>query len=260
MKSQLLFIFILISQISLAQDDLYLLFEWMVVNQEQSIEYAETENFWEKIHEQRVKNGEIIGWDLWSLQPGGEWQEFQYLTVHLYDNPVKMMEGASWASLMENAKKAYPNLTEAAIEGMVQESAKTRDLAVRQYLQRIDFTEGDFEMPLGTVARINMMKAAVGQASAYVAGERDIFKPLHQQAVNSNNLGSWGLASVLVPSGSDIYADYITFDMFRDYEHMFDSSAPWSELTGEELEKLNEAIATRDLKKTFVGRLIKKLR
>ena len=78
----------------LAQDKLYLVFELMKVDNDQEGAYWETEEFWEKIHEQRVKNGDIIGWDLWRLQPGGEDQHYQYMTVNLYDDPVKMMSGA----------------------------------------------------------------------------------------------------------------------------------------------------------------------
>ena len=77
-----------------AQDKLYLVFEFMKVDNKQEAAYADTEEFWAKIHEQRVINGDIIGWDLWSLQPGGEDQHFQYMTVNLYDDPVKMMSGA----------------------------------------------------------------------------------------------------------------------------------------------------------------------
>ncbi len=51
--------------------ELYLIFEFMRVDGEQSSAYMETEDFWEGIHQQRVKSGEIIGWDLWSLLPGG---------------------------------------------------------------------------------------------------------------------------------------------------------------------------------------------
>ncbi|HSQ47191.1 MAG TPA: hypothetical protein VLM44_09760, partial [Lutibacter sp.] len=71
---------ILMGNTAVAQDKLYLLFEFMKVDNEQEQAYMETESFWEKIHEQRTKNGEILGWDLWSLQPGGEDQGYQYLT------------------------------------------------------------------------------------------------------------------------------------------------------------------------------------
>ena len=95
-KFILLLAVILIGSNSFAQDKLYLMFEFMKVDNEQESDYMETESFWEKIHEQRVKNGDIIGWDLWSLQPGGENQGFQYLTVNLYDDPVKMFEGSGY--------------------------------------------------------------------------------------------------------------------------------------------------------------------
>ena len=140
---------ILCCQMGMAQDTdpLYLLFEFMKVDNEQEAGYAETENFWEKIHQQRVQNGELAGWDLWSLQPGGELQDFQYLTVNVYNDPVKMMEGASLESLMANAKKAYPDMSEDQIMEQLNNSAKTRDLAVRVYLMDMENTEGDFDMP-----------------------------------------------------------------------------------------------------------------
>ena len=80
----------------------------MKVDNEQEAAYAETEAFWEKIHQQRAKNGDIIGWDLWALQPGGEDQGFQYMTVNLYNDPVKMMSGGDGDTFMASAKAAYP--------------------------------------------------------------------------------------------------------------------------------------------------------
>ena len=48
---------------------------------------------------------------LWRLQPGGEDQHFQYLTVNLYDDPVKMMSGAG--DFDAAVKAAYPDMSEA---------------------------------------------------------------------------------------------------------------------------------------------------
>ncbi len=56
------------------EEPLFLLFEFMHVDDDQSAAYAETEEFWEKVHIQRVKNGDCIGWDLWRLQPNGQEQ------------------------------------------------------------------------------------------------------------------------------------------------------------------------------------------
>ena len=145
-----------------AQEKLYLIFEFMKVDNEQEAAYGETEEFWAKIHEQRVINGDIVGWDLWRLQPGGEDQHFQYLTVNLYNDPVKMMSNAG--DFDAALKAAYPNMSEEDLNKKLEMTVKSRDLAVRVYLEEIDMTTGDFAMPLGTVAAINMMKVAPGNA------------------------------------------------------------------------------------------------
>lgn len=84
-KLLMLIAILLLDNTAIAQDKLYLVFEFMKVDNEQESAYWETESFWEKIQVQRTKNGDILGWDLWSLQPGGEDQGFQYLTVTLYN-------------------------------------------------------------------------------------------------------------------------------------------------------------------------------
>lgn len=229
----------------------YLMFEWMGVDNEQWGSYMDTEDFWERIHMERVKSGDIVGWDLWAIQPGGESQNYQYLVVQVYDDPVKMMNGTP--NLMELAQKAYPNMTEDKINEIMNSAAKTRDIEAVVYAQNIDGTDDDFDMPVGTVTRINLMKAEDG--AAYVEAEREIFKPYHQSMVDEGHLGSWGLVEVMVPWGSDVYANYYTFDMYRDYEQIFNSPGP-GEMTGD----VAAGVATRDLKWGVMATLIKKVR
>jgi len=248
-------------QVSFAQDDVYLVFEFMRVDNEQASSYAETENFWEKIHEQRVKNGEMDGWDLWSLQPGGEDQKFQFVTVHLYNDPVKMMEGSSWEQFMASAKAAYPDMSEEQLIKKVQHSAKTRDLGARVYTKLVNATDDEFNMPMGTVARINFMKATNGNYSAYEKAEGEVFKPTHQKSVDSGHMGSWGLARVMVPYGSDVYISHLTFDMFNNYTHMFSGmNNDGGTMTPEQQKAVQDGLATRDLRWSAMGPLIKKVR
>lgn len=244
---------------SFAQDQTYLLFEFMRVDNEQAAAYAETEDFWEKIHQQRVENGDMLGWDLWSLAPGGEDQHFQYLTVHVYDDPVKMMDG-NWDALMDRAKQAYPDMTEDQLMKKLNGASQTRDLAVRIYLHLSEQTKDDFEMPLGTIARINFIKAESGQNAAYEKYARETWKPLAQQMIDNGNLSSWGLANVIIPRGSDVYASHLTFDMFKDYAEVFKENTLFDELPEEQRMELQKGSALRDLKWSYMGTLIKKVR
>ncbi len=256
MKKLLFTIALLFSFISFAQDDLYLIFELMKVDNEQENAYAETENFWEKIHQQRVQSGDIIGWDLWSLQPSGEDQNYQYLTVTLFNSAKAMFDGGNF---MDNAKKAYPNMSEADLTKKLNSAAATRDLAVRIYLHRIASTSNDFEMPLGTICYINYMKAT--NSAAYEKAEMEVFQPMHQKEIENGTRAAWGLMRFMLPAGSDAYATHIAYDMFKDLDQALGSNpGDMSSMTEAQQKAVQDGLATRDLKWISMATLIKKVR
>ena len=257
MKKLMLVVVLLFLSIQMtAQEKLYLVFEFMKVDNEQESAYMETEEFWAKIHKERVKNGDITGWDLWRLQPGGEDQHFQYLTVTLFDDPVKMMSNAG--DFNAAVKAAYPDMSDDDLDKHMTMTPKSRDLAVRIYLEMIDGTEDDFEMPIGTVAAINMMKVDMNNYAKYEKMESEIFKPMHQRDVDNGVRANWGLLRFMVPYGSDTYASHITVDMYKDYDQMLnpptvaDMPAP----TAEQQKKMSEGVASRDMKFVYIATLI----
>lgn len=244
-----------------AQEKLYLTFEFMKVDNEQETDYSETEAFWEKIQEQRVKAGDIMGWDLWVLSPGGEMQDFQYLTVSLYNDPVKMMDGSSWTGLMDRAKAAYPSMSEADLMTKLNGSAKTRDLAVRIYAEEIDRTKDEFDMPLGMVAEVDMMKVDLMKYATYEKAESEVFKPLHQKAVDDGAKGSWALIRFISPIGSDTYASHMTVNMFKDYKQALNQNINYGEgATAAQTKMMQEGIASRDMKYVYLAKLLRKVR
>ena len=251
---------LLLCQASIAQEKLYLTFEFMRVDGEQQTDYMETENFWEKIHQQAAINGDIQGWDLWSLQPGGEDQRFQYLVVTLFDNPVSMMKGGSWDMLIATAKQAYPEMSEDEITAKINNASKTRDLAVRVYMERIANTTGDFELKVGTVASLDIMKAAEGQYDAYEKAEKEIFQPSHQKMVDAGQKGSWGLLRVISPTGSEAYATHMTVNMYNDYEQFFKLEYDLSMLSESERTAIDKGLKSRDMKWVYMATLQKKVR
>ncbi len=259
MKKLLLFIaIILLSSNVIAQDKLYLSFEFMEVDNEQEEAYWETESFWEKIHVQRVKNGDIIGWDLWSLKPGGEDQGYQYLTVNLYDDPVKMFKGGDFNAAL---KAAYPDMSEEDLNKAFDKTSKSRDLAKRIFLEQIDTTKDEFDMPIGTVANIDLMKVDLGNYAKYEKAESEVFKPNHQKQVDAGRKGNWGLLRYMSPIGSDTYASHITVNMYKNYEQLFmPRTNDGPELTEAQQKAVENGIATRDMKWVYTASLVKKVR
>ena len=255
-KLLLIFLAALFSLSALSQDPSYLIFELMKVEEGMGDDYWETESFWEKLHEQRVKNGDIIGWDLWALRPSGTGQGHQYMTVTLYNNPVKMMQGGDFNKAMEGA---YPNLSQVDRDNKMDQTAKSRDLAVVVYLQQIASAGGDYEMPLGTIAQINFMKAKPGQAGAYEDMESSTFKGMHEQRVAAGDMAMWGLLRNMLGYTTEAYASHITVDMFKDWDQYFNGAAD-IEWTPAQQKAYNDIAEIRDLKSTVFGTLVKKVR
>ena len=258
-KLIMLIVIILLSSNTIAQDKLYLVFEFMKVDNEQGAAYMETEGFWEKIHEQRVKNGDIIGWDLWSLKPGGEDQGFQYMTVNLYKDPISMFEGAG--DFNAALKAAYPKMSEDELIKTFNKTSKSRDLAVRVYLEQIDKTSGEFDMPLGTVASIDLMKVDLWNFGKYEKAETEIFKTMHQKQVDEGSKESWGLLRYMSPIGSETFASHITVNMYKDYKQVFSESAvDRPEPTEKQKKAIQDGLKLREMKYVYMATLIKKVR
>ena len=260
MKKVLTFVVAMLLSGSLyAQDsELYLLFEFMKVEQGQGAAYLETEEFWAGIHKQRALADETIGWDLWSLQPSGTDQGYQYMTVNLFGSREAMMKGTTGAALLEHAKKAYPNMTEEEVTAKFDATTDTRDLAVRVYLSEVDVTTGGPDMKVGTVANITWMKA---KDPAYEKMESEIFKPWHQQMVDAGAKSSWGMLRVLLPAGSDRYASHIVVNMFENisqYVRAGDYQGPEPTLSTNLA--VQKGLKTRDLKSMKLATLIKMVR
>ena len=238
------------------QEPLFLIFEFMHVDEGQGTAYAETEAFWEKVHAQRVKNGDCIGWDLWRLEPSGQEQGAQFMTVSLYNDPVKMMDGGDFNKAW---KDAYPNLTDAESNAKMEMTAKSRNLTHRVFLQQIDLTKDNFDVPIGTLAVINFMKAKPGQSAAYEKMESEVFKPFHQSDVESGGRASWGMLRNMLGYATEAYATHIVFDMYTGYEQFFKggSNGPASEAQQKAYQEMN---ALRDLKSVTHATLVRKVR
>ncbi|MFL1012647.1 hypothetical protein [Flavisericum labens] len=236
-----------------AQEKLFIVFEMMGVDNEQESDYMETEQFWKKIHQKRVEAGDIIGWDLWALLPGGEDQGYQYVTVTLFESAEKMFGDSN---LWKRVKEAYPDLSDEDLDKKMLSSAKSRDLAVRIFMEEIAGTKGDFDMKVGTIANMDFMKVDMEDYGAYEKAEMEVFQPMHQQMVDDGEKGYWGLCRFMVPTGSDTYASHLTVNMFEDIKQALSQNTSGGQPTDAQMKAIQKGLKTRDLKFTYMARLI----
>lgn len=236
----------------------YLVLEFMEVDNEQETAYGETESFWRNIHQERVNAGEIIGWDLWVLRPGGENQGAQYLTVTIYDDPVQMMQSGNW---MEHVRNAYPDMSDEELMAKLEEGGSTRDLASRYYMTRVGGVSSDYQLETGTVSSMDMMKVEFDNMTSYGVYEQtemEVFMPWHDEAIQNGNKESWGLYRVMNPIGNATSFSHITFNMYSGWEQYFSAGMGGDSFSDDLL--IERGLQTRTLEWSYLAMLIDMVR
>lgn len=232
---------------------MYLLFEFMRVKPENTSDYLQVEQFWSGIHQQRVADKSIIGWDLWSLQPSGTEQGSQYLTVTLFSSLENMLKAIHSLDVYAYAKKAYPNKSDEELNAMFDKTGKSRDLAHRVLFKQIETTKGDFNMQVGTIITLDVMKQL---DDSYEQVESEIFKPWHQKMVDDGKKGSWGLLRVILPAGSTSYGTHITYSMYKDDAQLANfMEGPMGDMDLITKLGVKDGLKTRDWKEVKIGKL-----
>jgi hypothetical protein len=232
---------------------LYLLFEFMQLNEEHGNDYWSVEEFWSGIHKQRVADKSILGWDLWSLSPSGTMQGSQYLTVTIFPSLQAMLEAMNLFDVMGYAKKAYPKMTDKDLDAMMDKTGKSRNLAHQVLFKQLDQTKGDFQMKVGTMCTMDIMKQLDDN---YEKAESEVFKPWHQNLVDKGKKGSWELLQTILPAGTEAYGTHITVSMYSDIAQL---AASMEDSTGDmnfttQL-AVQEGLKTREWKEVKIGRL-----
>lgn len=234
---------------------LYLLFEFMQVNDEHESDYLKVEEFWSGIHKQRIADKQIINWDLWSLTPAGTKQGSQYLTVTTFSSLKDMLQPGGFEYIAAYAKKAYPKMTDKEITSMLNLTASSRDIANQVYFEQVDVTKGDFEMKLGTVVTLDIMKQL---DDGYEKSESEIFKPYHQKLVDAGKVQEWTLLRAILPAGSEAYGTHIAVSMFKDAAQLATyMEAPMDDIDILTQSAVKSGLATREWKERKIATLIK---
>ncbi|MCY1722609.1 hypothetical protein OU798_19825 [Prolixibacteraceae bacterium Z1-6] len=254
-------ILIIVSTASFSQEadqPLYLLFEFMQVDDHNESDYWEVESFWSEIHKQRVADNNILGWDLWQLTPGGVKQGSQFVTTTMFSSLEAMLQGIPNGKFGEYLKQAYPDKTEAEIDAMMEKTVQSRDLTHRVYCKEINTTDGDFEMKVGTIVAMDIMKQV---ESSYPKMEDEIFKPWHQEMVNKGEKGNWGLIHIILPTGSEAYGTHITYSMYENLGQLATSMENWGgKMDTKTKLAVQEGLKTREWKEVKIGRLVMMVR
>ena len=251
MKNYLLLVMTFCFVISInAQDKLYVNLWYGKVKNENVEKHLELEEkFFSKYHKERIKNGDIIGWDMWKIvNPAANDMTTTFVYAHLTtslsggNNPsIDKLEGISagdWRAAQIQANRNY----------------------VRNYQVFVSLKGGYGPQANGTpppVVVLNYMDVMPYKAAEYEKMELETFMPSHKEAGLRKG---WGLHKVLNHYGSDQAFNYITADFYDSLETLYSSIDQTNPLSDDQVKNSQAMNEIRDLKRAHIMTLVKSVR
>lgn len=184
-------------------------------------DYIQLEEKWKAIHEARLEKGLIISWGLYEVMFTGSSDLYNYATVTVYDNLD--MYDRSWD--ISFLTESYPDMTDQEIDSFYKQTTQLKNVVRSIVLRRTLSTSTDpGELP--TYVIVNGMKVVPGHESEYVAMERDVFMPIHEEGIKQKVRAGWSLWE---KNYGGNYSDfvYMTLDAYYSFKQIeTDITAP----------------------------------
>lgn len=169
---------------------------YMKVAPEKADQYVDLEQkAWKPVHQQRLQDGTIVGWDLYAVSfPGGTEAPYQFVTVSTYDDLSKIEAPYS----EELIRRAHPTVD---VDEFFAETLAARELARTELWSQRDIVAQDVDVAVGDYITVAYMKVPPGGGSDYLRMEREIFKPVHALRVADGRIKNWAVNQLMMPGG-----------------------------------------------------------
>lgn len=188
--------------------------EFMKVKQGDEQKYVDLErNYWKKIHQERVKNGEIVRWVLYEVRFAGSNDEYNFVTGTIVTDPNKLEN--PFAGI--DAEKILPGED---VDKIMQETSDSRQLVKRNLVRMVSTVNPESGFAPFNYLQIDFMKVKPGNDNMYIDVETNVWRPVHQQFIKDGSRVGWTLWQTVFPSGSGLEFQYVTTNFLSDFSQV----------------------------------------
>jgi len=207
-KSLLSVLLITITLSVFSQENATIVLSYMKVAPEQTEKYLEIEREWKEIHKTRAEKGHITGWQLWQKMYAGAEDEYQYIVINWYKN----FQSTNETGFKEVLNEKY------SMEEMEYLSSVTLGspvLVSTEVMPRASTTE--INNPTRYLV-VSPMKVNPGLENEYLEMEREIFNPIHEEAIRQGLMSTWSVWYKWPFEEND--NRYVVINGFEDYPQL----------------------------------------
>ena len=258
MKKTILFLLVTVFSLQvMAQNKQYVEFFFGTVKSANAENHIQNEKAtFAKIHADRIKRGEIVGWDLWELvSPGDAKGETTYLYATVYNDIDKA--GLWNKNFNEYVKRAAGSNIAAftkTVNAVIADYTSMSDIIT--VVKSSDAANGKYDEK-GVNDKIkylvlNEMIVDRYHASEYEKLASETLKPNRKQ---NTNLQGWGLQKILNVYGED-KINYYTVDFYNSLKDIYDYRENTNIYSEENIKTSKEIEKIRVLKNSHIFKLV----
>ncbi len=165
------------------------------------------ETLWKPVHDERVRQGEIIRWSLYDALISGPTAEYDYVSITMTDKFGSLYGGTGLDRIISvHSGKDEDEMIEKMHEGY---------RIVNSEIWRMNGAALSEEaaFPAGKYITKNYMDSR-GASGEHESMELDFWKPIHYVRINQDILNSWVMYIMVKPGGASIRYNYSTIDYY----------------------------------------------
>lgn len=175
--------------------------------------YLELEKEWQKIHEERLKSGVIIGWAVYQVMFKTVEDPYNFVTLCWYDAFSKLDKEIP----DEIRKAAYPDKSEEDWKIFEKKTDEIRKLiSSGVFHQRMSCSFGLDH--LGKYYVLNEISVKPGKSKEYLEVVEKIYKPVYEEDIKNNGRTTWSLWAKWPGNMKDF--QYVTADGYTNLEQI----------------------------------------
>lgn len=158
---------------------------------------------WSKVAESAIKKGQMLSWSLWKKVGVTNTDNGtpNYVIVNTFESLDNMDMNKVWTDNMDALGDVKPEDVE---------TMSFAKVTFDYFMQLEDYIEGSYKYAL-----VNYAKPT--DLTAFIQENKTLWKPLHQASIDNimNAMTSWGMSSVIYPTGNQDRFSVYTVDGFN---------------------------------------------
>lgn len=198
--------------------------QYRKVPADKTAEFIEKETqYWSKVAKAAINDGKMSGWSLWRKIGVTTEDAPNFVFVNTFENPAAMYAGNVWGNAA--SIKDILGVDPASVE------TNSFTTVTFDYVMQLEaMIPGDYKYALVNYAMPE-------NRGAFIEENNTLWRPFHKANIDKGNMGmsSWGMMSVIYPSGAKARFSVMTWDGFNELKDVMNylRYQPQGEITPE---------------------------